>query len=279
MKNLKKLNLIGPFLILASVLFVITPVFAQPNFQTAKVQNPVTNSQVRTVVLPQTPIDASPALVYLGQALDQGQPVEGYAFIHYAKNLARPPRGKTQCYDFLAKGARWKTTESYLVDPTNSDGLSADFVKMITATSLETWDSQVAFEIFGAEASGIVDGADTAAPDNKNEVLFGNIEQPGAIAVSIVWGIFGGPVQNRKIVEYDIVFDDPDFTWGDASVNLSVMDYQNIATHEIGHGAGMNDLYQSECSEETMYGYAATGETKKRDLNAGDVSGIKKLYQ
>jgi len=28
-----------------------------------------------------------------------------------------------------------------------------------------------------------------------------------------------------------------------------------------------------------MYGYASAGETKKRDLNAGDIAGIRALYR
>jgi len=37
-------------------------------------------------------------------------------------------------------------------------------------------------------------------------------------------------------------------------------------------------LYNDLCSEQTMYGYAGYGETKKRDLNDGDIAGIKNLY-
>jgi len=32
------------------------------------------------------------------------------------------------------------------------------------------------------------------------------------------------------------------------------------------------------CTEETMYRFATEGETKKRTLNTGDITGIKKLY-
>ena len=55
------------------------------------------------------------------------------------------------------------------------------------------------------------------------------------------------------------------------------MDFENIATHELGHAVGLGDLY-NDCTEETMYGYASYGETKKRTLEAGDITGIKKLY-
>ena len=56
------------------------------------------------------------------------------------------------------------------------------------------------------------------------------------------------------------------------------MDFENIVTHEHGHVFGLDDLYTSTCSEETMYGYATEGETKKRTLESGDIMGIQRLY-
>jgi predicted Zn-dependent protease len=56
------------------------------------------------------------------------------------------------------------------------------------------------------------------------------------------------------------------------------MDLRNIATHELGHAVGLADLYENACSEETMYGYSSEGETKKRDLNDGDITGLQQLY-
>ncbi|UCD07610.1 MAG: matrixin family metalloprotease, partial [Candidatus Aenigmatarchaeota archaeon] len=118
---------------------------------------------------------------------------------------------------------------------------------------------------------------DDETPDGRNEMVFGDYPQSGVIAVTIIWGYFYGPPGQREIIEFDILFD-TDFTWGDATKDPSVMDLQNIATHEIGHGFGLGDLYDSACAEETMYGYSTEGETKKRDLNAGDITGIQELY-
>lgn len=70
-----------------------------------------------------------------------------------------------------------------------------------------------------------------------------------------------------------------DYEWGNADIDgISVMDLQNIATHELGHAAGLGDLYKPPATEETLYGYANYGETKKRGLYYGDIAGIKKLY-
>ena len=123
---------------------------------------------------------------------------------------------------------------------------------------------------------------------NKNEILFGDISETGVIAMCLVWGIFGGPPPFRELVEFDIVFDDDgDFEWGYAGVtneedlgDTSVMDLQNIATHEIGHALGLADLDDNTApaTEQTMYGFATEGETKKRTLEAGDVAGVNALY-
>lgn len=221
----------------------------------------------------------------LGESVVNGETLHGYMFIKYKKELSHKPNhnaagsGKSTCYSFLSSGARWKTTESYVLDTSNNDGMTDAFVDSVTAASLDDWDSQVAFEIFGnRDTSAIVDGIDTSSPDNKNEIYFGDIPNPGVIAATTVWGIFSGPPQGRRLVEFDAIFDDPDFVWGDATSNPSLMDYQNIATHEFGHAAGMGHPANT-CTEETMYAYSTEGETKKRTLNIGDIEGIKKLYK
>jgi len=56
------------------------------------------------------------------------------------------------------------------------------------------------------------------------------------------------------------------------------MDLQNIATHEFGHGVGLNDVYQTDCSLVTMYGYSDYGETQKRTLEPPDINGLLTLY-
>lgn len=243
-------------------------------------------SSHRTFSLPPHAKKITENLYDLGQAVVNGRLAQGYAIVHYKNGQShRPNHGKggsggTTCYGFLAKDARWKTTEPYVLNEFNNSGMPASFVSSVTSGSMGTWDNQVAFQVFGSRnTTQAVDGADTSAPDNKNEVYFAGITDPGVIGVTIVWGYFAGPPFARELIEYDMVFDDVDYRWGDATLDPLVMDYQNIATHELGHAAGLADLYESTCSQETMYGYAAGGETKKRDLNTGDIQGIKTLYK
>jgi hypothetical protein len=134
----------------------------------ALVASPVFATPARTVSFPAAASSAH--VISLGTALDpaSGEVVEGFAFLHPAKGFAHkgavhkgPGGGGSQCYAFFASGARWKGTEDYLVNPANIAGLAETDVRALMAASLETWDTQVAFDVFGVEVAGIVDGADT----------------------------------------------------------------------------------------------------------------------
>jgi len=186
------------------------------------------------------------AIVPLGKAFDtDGREVEGIAFIHYKRGFGHKPQhgpggrggnggGGEKCFALLAKGARWKTTEQYVVNPTNMAGLNPNTVKSLTAISLETWNTEVAFDIFGLEdESSLVDGIDTISPDGKNEFLFGPILENGVIAVTVVWGIFSGPPFVRELVEWDSIFEDIEFAWSTAGED-DKMDFQNIARLRMG---------------------------------------------
>jgi len=148
----------------------------------------------------------------------------------------------------------------------------------VNATSLadSQWDNQVAFNVFGTGSVNNSAGYNNGSLDGTNTISFGSVSSQGAIAVTNVWGYFSGPPQTRELVEWDMLLDQQDFAWGIGAADK--MDLQNIITHEIGHSAGMGDLYESGCSSQTMYGYSTEGETSKRDLDVGDIKGIKTLY-
>lgn len=217
------------------------------------------------------------------KGLDDKGPLTKITFIHYKKNPAKPAgggnKGGSICYAFLANGAKWKTTENYLINPTNSK-LDNSFVQSAIDQGVAEWEKYGGGNIFGTstvDSSAVYDDSKT---DGKNVAAFGAYPDPGVIAVTNVWGYFYGPPKTRELVEWDMLFNTGGgWDWGDATSNSALMDLQNIATHELGHSAGMNDLYTTSCNLETMYGYSTEGELIKRDLNSGDIAGIKALYK
>jgi hypothetical protein len=237
--------------------------------------------------LPEKAVEVSSGVYYLGKAIHEGKKVDGYAFVDYHRGHAKPEGvGKgpktQQCYGYLAKGAKWKTVESWLVNSANSRGLDTGDVFNTLSLAVDTWEDAAGQTILGSGVStSSTLEADTNSPDDLNEVYFADIDSPGAIGVTIVWGIFGGPPQSRELVEWDQVYDDADYDWSADCLNdncASKMDFPNIAIHELGHSVGLDDLYDSGCSEATMYGYADYGETNKRTLEAGDIAGVSNLY-
>ena len=240
-----------------------------------------------------TAIENQPDVVFLGKARDPktGKMVEGIKFIHYKKapshQKSGAKSGTSSCFAYLAKGAKWKTIEPWVMNGANSEALDSALLFGLESASLAKWEEAadgivgngVGVEIFGtgsATSSTLV--ADTSSPDGQNEVYFGDVSNPGVIAVTIVWGIFGGPISGRELVEWDQIYDQVDFDWSaEAGGVAGKMDFDNIATHENGHSGGISHPSDS-CTEETMYRFSANGETKKRDLNTGDINGINLLY-
>lgn len=188
-----------------------------------------------------------------------------------------------KCYEFIdGKVATWQTIEPYIIDPRNSDGFSKSEVRSLIAGNIAKWNTAAGTTILGSEVPGMPDGPDGDESgelfDNKNEILFAAIDNPGVLAIAYVWGFyFENSPKDRVLFEWDIVFNDPDFVWGDSSADSTLWDFDGISAHEIGHATGMGHP-TSSCTEETMFGSAIVGETKKRDLNSGDIKGIQRLY-
>ena len=206
--------------------------------------------------------------------------LEKIEFIHYKKDFAKPagkPAKQPSCYKFFPAKVKWQVPPpvEYVINPTNSPGLQKNFICEAITTSAETWDSNTLKELFQNydRNCSFDESVAYGVLDEKNAVTFGNYSDPRVIAVTTVWY---NPA-TRAIVQFDIMFD-TDFIWGDATVDSSKMDLKNIATHELGHGIGLNDVYETNCSAVTMYGYSTEGEIQKRTLEAPDIKGLQTLY-
>ena len=221
-------------------------------------------------------------------AANSKPPVSKIVFVHklgdFVKpdGVGKPAKPSSDGYELLGKNVKWASLElTYVINPTIGDTvISPEMVNAITVAA-ETWDAEVEdMELFdNTVITDVTANLDTDIYDGVNEIVFGGIEESSAIAMCVVWGRFVGPPSQREIIEFDIIFDCEDFQWGVVTeTNTEVMDVQNIATHELGHALGLADLYDSEWTEQTMYGLATEGETKKQTLELGDIAGITALY-
>lgn len=229
-------------------------------------------SQGRPAV-PAGAVEVADDVYYLGKRRVDGRNVEGYAFVHRARTGTERGKPGGSCYAYIASGAKWKTTEPWLVDDSEAPiaGMSS-----LLAGDVSTWESAAGSDIFGNGSTDSSYDAATSSVDGRNGAEFGPIADAGVIAVTYTWGYYGGPPKSRELVEWDMIFDSESFPWA-TDGSPTAMDFRNIATHELGHAMGLGHP-SSTCTEETMYAYASLGETKKRDLNAGDIAGISGLY-
>ena len=276
---------------LLGFLMVRNLVYAVAEFRTAEVRHPLSEERRVTLTLPATAIEVAPSLFDLGVTSDvDGTPVRGFAFVHRKEEQAKVSNpvkgGGVKCYAFLASGAKWKSVENWIVNPQNTRALNGSVVVSTLAEDLGLWEdaadgsvgSGTGIAIFGSgSATDSALLADMNSPDGQNEVYFADVGDQGTIAVTIVWGVFGGPPSGRRLVKWDQVYDDVDFDWSSTG-ETGKMDLDNIVTHETGHSAGLGDVYEATCSDVTMYGYAVSGETKKQILEPADIKGISDLY-
>jgi len=284
----KVISLISLF----SLLFFASPVWATPQWSDHNIHDPGRSSLSVNLFIPEV-VGENSSVISLGPAIDpqSGKVVEGFAIIHPKTGFHHRPdhgggkpgngngdAGSSSCYSFLSKGAKWKNVEPWVVNTANAERMDSDFIFNNLTADITKWeDAAGGVDILG-NGSTTTDTlvADTQYPDGKNEVYFADISSSGAIGVTIVWGVFGGRPSNRELVEWDQVYDDVDFDWS-ATGEAGKMDFENITTHELGHTVGM-DHPDDSCTEETMYRFATEEETKKRDLNTGDITGVAELY-
>ncbi len=221
---------------------------------------------------------AMKAEAFQGNGKANAPDLEKIEFIHWKKGFGKPEWAKApkppSCYKFLAPTKiKWTVLPvNYVINPENPQGLKKTFIEDAVSTSAETWDAATGKELMNN--SYFFDNSATyGVLDYKNAITFGNYPTDGVIAVTNVWY---NPV-TRRIVDFDIMFD-TDWTWGDAVADPTLMDLQNIAVHELGHGVGLADVYDTACSDVTMYGYSDYGEIQKRTLEQPDIKGLLTLY-
>lgn len=229
------------------------------------------------IQLPEEP-DAG-GLISLGLRYDRtrDRTVEGVVCVTYransprASNMTRRDHGTGTCTTPFAEGARWKETQSFVIDSRNNQGLSeASFFGAMWRAMREI-DSKLDFSAYGSRNStAAADGPDLDAPDGKNEIQFGFVNDPDIVAFNVLWGVFTGPVAERELVESDVLYS-LKFDWGEADRDTEVMDVEAIGVHELLHGLGFGHVSLEDAS---MFPTVAAGETKKRTMLKCEIEGL-----
>jgi hypothetical protein len=214
--------------------------------------------------------------------------IEKAVFIHY-KTPAKPdwagpkePKKEDEGYKLFRGGVKWSDKDlpvSYVINqasvPEGIDPIAA-FNKIVAA--FEEWDANTSKELYNDTVG--TTGTAGAIKDGDNTIAWVFIDNSNIIARTTFWYY----VNTKELIEFDIEFN-TQFAWGidpdgeDANYVLTeAMDIRNIATHESGHTLVLDDLYQDQYAQMTMYGYSDYGEVKKISLEPGDIAGLHKLY-
>jgi len=210
--------------------------------------------------------------------------IERGVFVHYPHAKGQAGGGSAtgdQVNDYKYSGIHWSgqtPTVNYKINPVNSLGLLEPEITTTVESAFQEWmnNNPADSKYIRFVDTGLTDLDTPANPtsDGVNTVSFEplNSAYPNAIAITFFWYSRG----SKTLIETDTVFNS-DLPWS-TSGDFASYDLQNIATHEFGHWLVLGDLYSLRDSALTMYGYGGLGETSKRDLGRGDITGINKIY-
>ena len=201
-----------------------------------------------------------------------------------APSRSRCPLPPTDlCTDYVWRGRRWGVTPiPYLINLANApEGAEQDIHDAFLAWQNEAGSAQVEAAYPGDQSSVSFQyqgpTAATGSRDGINTVHFTACSACGAAGASIA--ISSGKV--KRIVEFDIAIN-PAWGWSTdltcPSHDCGLFDLQNAVTHEIGHALDLYHPTDEAAAELTMYGRTHADEINKRDLGAGEVLALRRIY-
>lgn len=170
-------------------------------------------------------------------------------------------------------GIHWKAADlpvKYYINDLGTPDVAGNTEFCAVLASFDTWEidpqSYMDYTYMGTTTQ-------TEGYDGYNVVSWDYMDGPGGVlAHCVTWY----SPSTKEIEECDITFDEYE-SWS-VSGEAGKFDIQDLGTHEAGHTLLLLDLYSSAENEETMYGYASTGEISKRTLYTGDLAGLRHIY-
>jgi hypothetical protein len=186
-----------------------------------------------------------------------------------AASIASALAVATQAYSITAY--KWKISPVlFYANPTNAD-VSATAAEAAVRIGLKAWTG---FTTLTFQYGGRVNNTSTSV-DGRNVIIFRNAKNGSAVATSYNWAS-GGARIDSDIIFWDAAYRFFTGTSGCAYTNGQYGAYiEDIATHELGHAAGLS---HSGVSDATMYSTYRACSTTMRTLHTDDILGLKKLY-
>ncbi len=171
--------------------------------------------------------------------------------------VGKPPKDndkEPECYTFLAGAKpRWQWQEGYVYN----DAYLGDS----TAWATSVWNTGADYAIFGSGVSG---DYPWGVYDYVNMITYEDYPDGNVIGATRIW------YQGKKIYEYDVLYDTDYFYPG------SSYDLDTVVLHEMGHAAGLGDVYEDACVDVVMHGIYQG--YPKLELAEPDLTGINRLY-
>jgi len=202
------------------------------------------------------------------------------------------------CSVAISNGTVWRTPHGYVLYPANRSGLRPSMVLRTIERAVDAW--RCVFDSLGIEpmgpALGVVDQRNGdekivyTHPTGENSVGFARIDNEATgsdesqtLALTITYGVFDGPVEQRRLSEFHTVFNDH-YQFEDCEANAERcvaekrLDLQSVATHELGHANGLDDIYSDQCRSVSMFWSTPEADTDKRTLEEADITGLEEMY-
>jgi hypothetical protein len=166
------------------------------------------------------------------------------------------------------KDVKWNASEAHYF--INADGGPASNIPAFQA-AMQTW-TNVSSANFGLIYDGNTKLMPSRNADGTNVIGFAPLGTNGTLAETV---LFYNPLTGQ-LTETDITFN-TSYAWATNGSSVAY-DLQNVATHEMGHCHGLDDLYSAGDMHKTMYGFSSAGEISQRILSRDDINGVTYLY-